>query len=591
MSGPLTNVLKWWHHGDMPSVPIKPIPESAADNRPWRATLQSAGIPLDLVYPSTCLGRLLDQSADRFGDAIAMVYNKKTWTYRQLQADSNRIAGGLSHLGVRRRDRVLLVLPNCPEFVSTFFAIQKLGAVAVNVGPLMGADDLEKAIDITTPRVAVGLDLRAPTLARASRKAPNVEHWVWSSLESYQTALDRLGYRMKRWYGGNGFAKLAHHHLLQDLMNEAPSRPPSISPDQNDVAVLQATGGTTGGLKLAQLSHRNLLCNALQVSACMDSRPGQDRILALLPMFHVYGLTTCLISGIFSAAQMILLTRFDAAKALETIREYSPTIFPLVPAVADALCDRLEEEHDESRPLKSVRLCLSGAAPLTARTAERFNRLSGTQIHEGYGLTEAAPVTHSNFAGHSKLGTIGVPIPGTLARVDAKPGEAGELLISGPQVMLGYFGDPEQNRDVLTADADGRIWLHTGDIATMDADGFFQIVDRKKDMIIRSGMKVYPSKVERVLLDHQAVKEVAVYGRPDPVHTEEVVAAIVLKESHPNPHALIEELRALCRQRLAPYEVPQAIEFLEVIPRSPLGKILKNRLRELAVQAKHLEVV
>jgi long-chain acyl-CoA synthetase len=582
--------LRWWHReqtlpqGDsLPAVAAPP-----PNGSPWHRVLRGAGVPTTLVYPSTTLARLLDQTADRFGDSTALVYKERRWSYRQLLSDVNRIAAGLAQRGIRPRDRVLLALPNSPEFVASFMAIQKLGAVAMNVGPLMGADDLIKAIAITTPQAAIGLDLRIPMLARVSHNAASIQHWIWSSLEAYQGPIDRIGYRVKRWYGGNGFSDKAKHASLVELMSEAPARPPTLEPTPDEIALLQPTGGTTGGLKLAQLSHRNLLSNAMQVQACMASRPGQDRILAVLPMFHAYGLTTCLTAGIFGASELILLTRFDAAAALAAVREHSPTIFPLVPAICDALCDEIESRGISDKPLKGVRLCLSGAAPISRATTDRFRRVAGARVLEGYGLTEASPVTHANMPGRNRLGTIGVPLPDTFARIvqpddptqELAPGEPGELLISGPQVMVGYFGDPEQNRGVLSTDASGRTWLHTGDIATMDKDGYFRIVDRRKDMINCSGMKVYPSRVERVLLQHPAVKEAAVFGRADPAHTEQVVAAIVTKTPTQNSTALFAELTALCRKHLAPYEVPAVYEMLDSLPRSPLGKVLKTQLRK-----------
>jgi long-chain acyl-CoA synthetase len=332
----------------------------------------------------------------------------------------------------------------------------------------------------------------------------------------------------------------------------------------------------------------------MQVDACMASRQAQERILAVLPMFHVYGLTTCLISGVFSASQIILLTRFDPAKTMQAIRAHSPTIFPLVPAICESLCNEIESTGGSPAPLKSVRLCLSGAAPLPKATVDRFIRVAGIEPLEGYGLTEAGPVTHANLPGVSRVGSIGVPLPDTFARIasfadpdhDAAFDEPGELLISGPQIMRGYFGDPDLNRGVLTTDESGRVWLHTGDVASVDKDGYFHIVDRQKDMIIRSGLKVYPSRVEQVLLKHPSVKEVAVFGRPDPVHTERVSAAIVLHHPTQNSQKLVSDLRDFCRQHLAAYEVPEAIEFLEAIPKSPLGKVLKRQLRDSSPEPK-----
>jgi long-chain acyl-CoA synthetase len=385
---------------------------------------------------------------------------------------------------------------------------------------------------------------------------------------------------------------------LSNLLEHAPSRPPTVEPDPDRTAVLQPTGGTTGTLKLAELTHRSLLANAAQSTTLMGSQPGQERIMAVLPLFHVYGLTTCLTGGIYSAATLILATRFQAGPTLELLREHKPTIFPLVPAICDALSNELEREADGAapEPLHGLKLCLSGAAPLPEATAVRFQRLTGAQVVEGYGLTEASPVTHVNPPAKLRAGSIGLPLPDTRVRVvdletgvrDVVPGEPGEMLISGPQVMSGYFANPDQTDLALHHDSRGDAWLRTGDVVRYDEDGYFYVMDRRKDMIIRSGMKVYPARVEKVLSAHPRVAEVGVVGRPDPVHTETVVAVMALthppadrgKAPEPDHQQLADELRGMCREHLAPYEVPGVFEFVDKLPRSPLGKLLKRELRK-----------
>jgi long-chain acyl-CoA synthetase len=563
--------------------------------QPWLAEIHKAGLPATLTYPSTTLSRVLDQTADRFGSATAMIYGEQKWTYRELLAQVNRLAGGLAGLGVRHGERVLLTLPNCPEFVIAFFAIQKLGAIAINAGPLMGADDLERAINLTTPRVTIGLDLQSPLLMRACHGA-SVQHSIWVSLQVYQTALKRLGYRYKLWQRESPNGDKIHHLRLADLMVQAPARPPTIEPEPSDIAVLQPTGGTTGSLKLVQLSHRNLLANATQIGVWMGSRMGQERHLAVLPMFHVYGLTTCLISAVCSGACMILATRFSPRETIELLRRHRPTLFPLVPAIAHALSDALERDPEGTR-LEDLRLCVSGAAPLPLEIAERFTRLTGAQIVEGYGLTEAGPVTHVNLPGKPRAGSIGLPMPDTRVRIvdletgqrDVALGEPGEMLIAGPQVMSGYFAQPNETRRALSTDEHGTVWLHTGDVVRCDEDGYFYVLDRQKDMIIRSGLKVYPARVESVLRSHPEVADVAVIGRADAVHTETVVAFIVRRNPDEPAHGLIDALRAHCREHLAPYEVPAAFEFIDQIPRSPLGKTLKKDLRMRAAVPEPLE--
>jgi long-chain acyl-CoA synthetase len=624
MIHPIDSLRRWWKHAPNEADPLPPGGDNGHSNGgngkangkpaapvvldpPWLAHLDRADIPRSLSYPSTTIGRILDQSADRFGDATAVVYGATRWTYSELLAQVNRTAGGLASLGVRRGDRVLLALPNCPEMVTTFLAVQKLAAVVVNVGPLMGADDLTTVMTLTAPRVAVGLDLQSPLLGRAGRDS-SVEHWVWVSLQAYQPVLKRLGYQYKLWQGRNGHGEQAQHVALADMLAQAPARPPTVEPDPARVAVLQATGGTTGTLKLAQLSHRGLLANVTQMSAWMNCRSGQERFLAVLPMFHVFGLTTCLLTPVFNASSMILMTRFAAREALDLVRRERATVFPLVPAICAGLCDELErqEKKDQCKPppLDSVRLCVSGAAPLPAPAMERFARMAGAPVIEGYGLTEASPVTHVNLLGKPRAGSIGLPMPDTRVRVvkfdsspdrpeDVAPGEPGEMLISGPQVMLGYFANPEQTRHALLTDAAGVVWLRTGDVVRMDEEGFFYVLDRKKDMIIRAGLKVFPAKVEGVLLRHPRVSDVAVVGRADDVKTESVVAVVVAKPrpapadksaAVPTPEddraQLSDELRLLCREHLAPYEVPQQFEFVTELPRSPLGKLLKRELRK-----------
>ena len=598
MMRPIGTMKRWWRHAERPAPAVEAPPRKLLPPPgppPWLEQLDKAAIPRTLTYPSTTLGRMLDQTADRFGTSPAILFGQQTWTYGELQTQVNRAAGGLASLGVRRGDRVLLTLPNCPEFFTIFFAAQKLGAVVVNAGPLMGPDDIHTVLAMARPRVAVGLDLQAPTLSGADHDSI-VEQWVWVSLQAYQPVFKRLGYQYKLWHNrGNGNGHGGQHVGLAELLARSPSRPPTVLGDPLDVALLQPTGGTTGILKLAELSHRNLLCNAAQIATLMGAHQGQERILAVLPMFHVYGLTLCLVTGVYAAAAISVITRFNTAEVMETLRKRRPTIFPLVPAICDAISNAIEaDEHGpRSNALSGLRLCISGSAPLPVAIAERFERLTGARVVEGYGLTEAGPVTHVNVPTAPRAGSIGLPLPDTQVRVvdlddgqrNLGPQEAGEMLICAPQVMDGYFANPDATADVLTTDETGKTWLHTGDVVRYDEDGFFYVLDRKKDMIIRSGLKVYPGKVERVLRMHKEVGDVAVVGRADAVHTEMVLAVIVPAGGNlpdqENRQRLVQELKNLCRQHLAPYEVPHDFEFAKTLPRSALGKLLRRELRQL----------
>jgi long-chain acyl-CoA synthetase len=514
-----------------------------------------------------------------------VVYNQKRWTYRELLACVNRMAGGLSRHGVRQGDRVVLALPNCPEYVISFFALHKLGALVVNAGPLMGSDDLRHLIGLTTPRVVIGLDLQASKLIGAAKES-STDRFVWVTLQSYQTLVGKLGYQFKLWQNREGAdGEPATHATIGHLCENAPARPPTVEASPDSTAVLQPTSGTTGSLKLVQLSHRSLLANASQVTVWIGAREGQERLLTILPMFHVYGLTTGLIGPVFCAATITLMTRFDAAQTLAVLERERPTVFPMVPAVCEALNREIERRGHP--PLTLGMRCISGAAPLPVEVAQRFERLTGARVVEGYGLSESSPVTHVNPLTRPRYGSIGLPLPDTLCRVvdledgerDVAVGQPGELLVAGPQIMSGYFGNEEDTRRALWTDTWGRTWLRTGDVVRMDADGFFQVLDRKKDMINRSGLKVYPGKVEKVLRAHERVADAAVIGHADPVHTEEVVAVIAPTSAALDHDLLAGELQGLCREHLAPYEVPSKFEFTDQIPRSVLGKVLKKDLR------------
>ena len=566
-----------------------PVPDAPPAEPRWLAQLDREGIPRTLQYPSTTLARLLDQTGDRFGDATALVYNLKRWTYRELLAQVNRLAGGLARMGVRKGDRVILALPNCPEYVASFFAVQKLGAALVNAGPLIGADDLRTVIALTNPRVVIGLDLQAQKIVGAAKDS-STDHFVWVTLQSYQTFLKKFGYQFKLWQESREKqpGSTAEHWTLAKLLENSPAKPPTVEPQPGAAAVLQPTSGTTGVVKLAQLSHRNLLANAMQVACVMNAREGQERVLTAIPMFHIYGLMTGLIQPVLSAAAISLVTRFDAEQTLDVLVRDRPTIFPMVPAICDAISNAIER-RDPRPTISGLRICISGAAPLPIEVAQRFERLTGGRVVEGYGMSESSPVTHANPLNRPRYGSIGLPMPDTMCKVvdlergerEVAVGQPGELLIGGPQVMSGYFGNPDETSRALWTDPQGKVWLRTGDVVRMDEDGFFQVLDRKKDMIIRSGLKVYPAKVERVLATHAKVADAAVIGRAHPIHTEEVVAFIVLRGDDVERGKLVEELRGLCREHLAPYEVPARFEFAAQIPRSALGKLLKKELRKL----------
>ncbi|MAE62804.1 MAG: hypothetical protein CMJ18_00910 [Phycisphaeraceae bacterium] len=557
------------------------------------AIARSNGIrhePHVLRYPGTSLGQLLDQSADRFGDVPAIVYAESQWSYRELRTAVNRLAGGLASLGIRRGDRVLMTLPNCPEFITAFFAVSKLAAVVVNAGPLVGVDDLKRIFEMTRPKLVIALDLQAEILSdvHGCDEDDDRLEWLWISLKRYQTVWKKLGYQAKLAQSRPRNGLTSHGRRLSELMDASPPRPPTVAPAPASTAVLQPTGGTTGVLKVAQLTHANLMANAMQLTNHQRPRAGQERMLGILPMFHVYGLSTCLVTAVFNAATMIPITRFRISVLLDAIVRHQPTILPLAPAIIEPICQALEDRaRQEVLDVVNDATVTSGAAPLGVETSHRFERLTGVRIVQGYGLTEASPVTHANPVDAPRPGSIGKPLADTDVRLvdladpdqPAEPGAPGHMLITGPQIMDGYFENPEETGCVLSVDDQGRPWLATGDIARIDEDGYTFIVDRLKDMINCGGLKVYPRKVEVVLNREPRIRDCAVVGREDAVKSQAVAAIIVLEQPIGDIDTLIAELRHYCRLHLAPYEVPTHFEFVDELPRTALGKLQKFRLQ------------
>ncbi|MBI1372510.1 MAG: AMP-binding protein [Phycisphaera sp.] len=594
MSDRMNAMRRWWSGGGGPddgarsSRVTREVNRSSERRQVHETPYQRLRIPRSLNYPTTSIGRVLDQTADRFPEAPALEYGDLRWDYHQLRQKTQRVAGGLANLGVRKGDRVLMALPNCPEFVTVFMAAQKLGAVVVNAGPLIGVDDLRRLIEMTEPRVVVGLDLQATMITPAGLDRPKLK-WLWVSLIEYQSMWKWLGYHVKLWQSHPELPAGHDQLTMNDVLEAAPPVPPTVQPDPDDVAVLQPTGGTTGTLKVARLTHRNILSNVVQMATWVDLRHGQERVVTVLPMFHVFGLSVCMLAPIFTGGLIVPLTRFQVEQLLDVITRCRPTVLPIVPLIAEAMCDAIEADPrpDVCDVLQHCTV-ISGSAPLSLATSQRFEMLTGAKIVQGYGLTESSPVTHANPIDDPRSGSIGLPMPDTDVRVvdlndptkDVTPGESGELLVSGPQVFGGYLHNPEETDKVLHVDRDGHRWLHTGDVVSVDDDGFYYVVDRRKHMINRAGLKVWPAKVERVLSMHPRVKDVAVIGRPDPVYSEVVTAVVVPSESVDGFDALAEELRALCREHLAPYEVPSRFEIVNELPRSALGKLMKHRLAE-----------
>jgi long-chain acyl-CoA synthetase len=492
-----------------------------------------------------------------------------------------RFAGALKAMGVGKGDRVGLILPNCPQAYVALFAIWRLGAVVVQNNPLYTERELTHQLSDARVDVLLALDLTYDRV-KAARKTVPIREVIITSV------LDELGgiKRVVAPFTRKGKASMATIgkdepvRRWRDVLASSPGPVPEVAVDADtDLAMLQYTGGTTGLSKGVMLTHTNIGANAAQINEWLpDLEPGREVIMTALPFFHAYGLTTCLTLGVRTGAALVLQPRFDLHKVLEAVDKYRPTIFPGVPTMYVAINNAVgRDKHD----LSSIKACVSGAAPLPMEVSDEFERHAGGRLVEGYGLTEASPVTHANpVYGKRKVGTIGLPLPNTVARIadpsdlsrDMPIGEPGELAVQGPQVMQGYWNHPEETAQVLQ---DG--WLLTGDMATMDEEGYFAIVDRKKDLIIAGGYNVYPREVEEVLYEHPKVMEACVAGVPDRYMGEVVKAFVVLR---PGQEATVQEIRDFVDDRLAKYKVPRSIEFRDELPKTMIGKVLRRKLIE-----------
>ncbi len=539
------------------------------------------GVPEHVDVPAGNLARLLADAARDFPSAPALHFQGRTVSYAQLAEQAWRFAGALAGLGVGKGSKVGLVLPNCPQAVIAFFGALRLGAVVVQNNPLYTERELGHQLADAGVEVVVCLDL-AYERVKAVREATAIREVVVTSVLDELPAVKRAiaPYTRKGKAAAQAIGRDEPVRRWRELVATATTRAEEAEVDPaSDLALLQYTGGTTGLSKGVMLSHANLRSNVEQVRAWFpDADPGREVMMAVLPFFHVYGLTVSLLFGVRIGAALVLMPRFDLEQVLAAVDRHRPTLFPGVPTMYVAINNAAAKGgHD----LSSIKACLSGAAPLPLEVAERFERYSGGRLVEGYGLSECSPVALANpIYGKRKAGTIGMPLPDTRARVvdPAEPdramptGEAGELAINGPQVMLGYWNRPEESAQVLH---DG--WLLTGDMAVMDDEGYFQIVDRKKDLIIAGGYNVYPREVEEVLYEHPKVLEACVAGVPDSYRGEMVKAFVVLR---PGEEATTEEIRSFAKERLAAYKVPRAVEFREELPKTLIGKVLRRALVE-----------
>jgi long-chain acyl-CoA synthetase len=550
-------------------------------DRPWLAHYDP-GVPAEVEIPPIPVDGLLRASALRAPDRTAMVFFGARTSYAQLDQAADRFAHVLRSMGVEKGDRVSLHLPTSPAFVIAFMGTMRAGALAVPMNPLYVERELGILLAETEPRVSVTVDLLVSRLhavevaAGPGRPGRLIVTGIQDSLPVPIRWLYPLKARREgRWHPQRHTPATPN---LFRLLREAPAGRFESAATPENGAVLQPTGGTTGTPKAAMLTHRNLVANACQTAAWFPHAAKDDpaAILCPLPLFHIYGLTVAMNYAILTGGTLLLVPRFDPELVLKTAAKYRPRLFPGAPVMYETLAHHPDVGRFD---LSSIEACISGAAPLPAGVQRDFEAITGGKVCEGYGLTEASPVTHCNpIDSGRRNGTIGLPFPSTDARVveprTGKPvatGKVGELEIAGPQVMAGYWHRPAETADVFH---DG--WLRTGDIARQDADGFFTIVDRAKDLIVVGGINVYPREVEEVLMNHPAVAEAAVIGMAHEHYGEVPCAFIVLAEG---ASATEEELFAYCHKNLARFKVPFAMRFRTRLPKTMIGKVLRKDLR------------
>ncbi|MDE2950384.1 MAG: alpha/beta fold hydrolase [Chloroflexota bacterium] len=555
--------------------------ESALDRlnrgRPWLSHYH-LDTPHEIPIPNQPLFRFLESAADWRPKGIATVFYGKTMTYRELEARVNQFAHGLSKIGVGAGERVMIVLPNTPQFLIAYYAILKLNAVVVLSNPDANEQLIISQAQETEAKVLITLSAFSE-LAELIQRTTTAQTVIFTRIGKHVTTSQSKAFgRHKHPTQSDEAIAGRIGKFMSDVMTDERSAPPQIDVSPSDLAVISFTSGTTSKPRGVCLSHRNLVANALQTRHWMpEIEYGEETVMAVVPFEHSYGMTASMNLPILIAAKIVIVSVFELKQVLEQIKRHKPTLFPGVPSMFTLIN---QAPNVRSYGLSSIKACISGAAPLPVEVQEAFEKLTRGRLVEGYGLTEAAPVTHSNpLYGLRKIGSIGVPLPNTDAKIvdlvngkELPAGEIGELIVRGPQIMCGYWRSPEENESVLRED-----WLHTGDVAIMDDEGYFKIISRKRDTIFTGDFSVYPRDVEEVLYENNKVLEAAVVGVGRESGQQKIKAFVV-----PRPNATLskEELVALCRRRLEEYAVPWEIEFRQELPRSFIGKVLRRMLFE-----------
>ena len=550
------------------------------DERPWLKRYD-AGVPHQIDYPNIPLFALLEEAAQKYPAAPCTIFKGAKITFREMNEITDRLAAGLAELGVKKGDRVGIFMPNTPQFVMAYFAILKVGGVVVATNPLYSGREIEHQVNDANIEVMLVMS-NFYNLIKQVQPKTKIRTLVVTNLKETLPPILAFLFTLTREKKGGFRVQLAEGDIwMQDLIaRHKPEERPKVDVGPEDVALFQYSGGTTGIPKGVIAPHQNLIANALQVRSWITSaEDGKETTLMAIPLFHVYGMVAGMLFSIRTGAAMVMIPNpKDLKDVLTNIQKYQTTIFPGVPTLYNAINNHPDVLAGKYN-LSSIKACISGSAPLMRETKEKFEELTGGKLFEGYGLSETPTATHCNpLMGENRTGSIGLPMPDVDCRIISlddevtvlPTGEVGELVIKGPQVFKGYHNMPTETANTLR---DG--WLYTGDIARMDEDGYFYIVDRKKELIKPGGFQVWPREVEEVISSHPKVMEVGVGGIPDPYRGETVKAWIVVK---PGETLTEREVKDWCKDRLAKFKVPTHIEFRTELPKTTVGKILRREL-------------
>jgi long-chain acyl-CoA synthetase len=535
--------------------------------KPWLKNYEEH-VPHSLTYPNVTLQDFLLKTADAYPDYIAITMNDADITYGELNKKVNKFAHALEKVGVKKGDRISLLLVNSPTYVIAFFAILKLGAIVVNLSVGTQGEELISSLQDSGSKIVITLDIFVQNVYRVVKKTPVTDIIIHSLMGMEKGITVEEG--------------MPELKILNDLAATEPEDEPETDISSHDLAVLQYTSGSTGKPKAVALSHANIVASVCQAEAWVHIEDaGNAPVICVIPFFHVFGMSACMLISIQKGYRMILIPRFDLFDILplmKTIENYQPIFLPAVPSLWAALLSYPDVAKEN---LSSIKVAISGGASLSDWVSDKFEELAGRKLIEAYGLSEASSATHlTPYPGGGPRGSIGLPLPDTDAKIvhiengkeECETGEIGELIVKGPQIMVGYWNNPK-----LTAMTVRDGWLYTGDLVYMDADGFFYLVDRKDDLIISSGFNVYPSQIEAVLVKHHKVKDSAVIGIPDKVKGELIVAILVLEKE---VKAEKEEFMEYCRNNLPEHKRPRKIIFRNQIPKNPAGKPLRTIMRQ-----------